>query len=472
MLCFGQLHFSSTCAAEHCLIRNHHQGVQRRQGLLSCGAMLGLKWRMVLGSLFAWRRRWPCSLWFLLLFIAGTLIVFFHQQDLSDTVQHQGVKMGSTLRQSRETLSTKDKEGDKPDIITDRLLEEHNVSTPIPPMQFPNFERSKQITKHESTKHGIELPPVTPKSRRSSKTRPQNHHRTNSVPPSPSASPGSMEKWIKLARTLEARRELMRNMCSKYKSHTSRTITREHVRMIYVEDRYKLLYCEVPKAGCSNWKRTLMVLAGLASDTRTISHDTAHYKNHLKRLDSFDYNGIMHRLQTYTKVVFAREPLERLVSAYRDKFENPNRHYHSVYGRPIIAKYRPHPSPEALSTGNGVTFTEFVQYLLDVHRPVGMDIHWNLVDNLCHPCLIDYNFIGKFENMQEESNFLLRLMKAPRNLTLPQFKDRNPKDQKTSSEITEKYFAQVSPWQRQRVYDFFYMDYQMFNYSKPFKDIH
>ncbi|KAJ0056315.1 hypothetical protein NL108_004609 [Boleophthalmus pectinirostris] len=264
----------------------------------------------------------------------------------------------------------------------------------------------------------------------------------------------------------------MRNMCAKYKSHTSRTITREHVRMIYVEDRYKLLYCEVPKAGCSNWKRTLMVLAGIASDARSLSHDTVHYKNHLKKLDSFDYSGIMRRLQTYTKVVFAREPMERLVSAYRDKFENPNKHYHTVYGRPIIAKYRTHPSPEALSSGDGVTFTEFVQYLLDVHRPVGMDIHWNLVDNLCHPCLIDYNFIGKFENMQEESNFLLRVMKAPRNLTLPQFKDRNPKDQKTSSEITEKYFAQVSPWQRQRVYDFYYMDYQMFNYSKPFKDIH
>lgn len=322
-------------------------------------------------------------------------------------------------------------------------------------MHTPNFERSKQPVKHQSTK--LQL-----------------IRGTTNVSPSPSSfsSSGSLENWRKLSSTLEARRELMRNMCAKYKSHTSRTITREHVKMIYVEDRYKLLYCEVPKAGCSNWKRTLMVLAGLASDARTITHDQAHYNNHLKKLDSFDYKGIMHRLQTYTKVVFVREPLERLVSAYRDKFENPNRHYHTIYGRPIISKYRANPSPEALSTGNGVTFKEFVQYLLDVHRPVGMDIHWNLVDYLCHPCLIDYNFIGKFEKMQEESNFLLRIMKAPSNLTLPQFKDRNPKDQKTSSEITEKYFAQVSPWQRQRVYDFYYMDYQMFNYSKPFKDIH
>ncbi|XP_072321687.1 carbohydrate sulfotransferase 8-like isoform X2 [Eucyclogobius newberryi] len=436
-------------------------------------AMLWMKWRMVLGSLFTWRRRWLPSLWFLLLLTVGTLIVFFHQQDLSDTVQQQGpgTKMRSTPRQSRE-------DGEKSDLITDHLTDEQNASSPIPPMQFPNFERTKQPTKYESTKQVNELLTVTPKSRKTFKTRPQ-LHRSNIVPPfpsstssSPSSSSGAVGTRLKLSGTLEARRELMRNTCAKYKSHTSRTITREHVRMIYVEDRYKLLYCEVPKAGCSNWKRTLMVLAGLASDTRSISHDTVHYKSHLKKLDSFDYSGIMRRLQTYTKVVFAREPMERLVSAFRDKFENPNKHYHTVYGRPIISKYRTRPSAEALNTGDGVTFTEFVQYLLDVHRPVGMDIHWNLVDNLCHPCLIDYDFIGKFENMQEESNILLRIMKAPRNLTLPQFKDRNPKDQKTSSEITEKYFGQVTPWQRQRVYDFFYMDYQMFNYSKPFKDIH
>uniref|UniRef100_A0AAV2LU26 Carbohydrate sulfotransferase n=1 Tax=Knipowitschia caucasica TaxID=637954 RepID=A0AAV2LU26_KNICA len=317
--------------------------------------------------------------------------------DVEEERVSPGVKLRSTPRQSRETLSTKDKDGEKLDLITDHLPED--VSSLIPPMQFPNFEKNKQPAHHKSSKQVLELLTVTPKSRKTLKTGPQ-LHRTNNVPPSPS-SPS--ENRMKLPRTLEARRELMKNMCAKYKSHTSRTITREHVRMIYVEDRYKILYCEVPKAGCSNWKRTLMVLAGLASDTHSISHDTVHYKNHLKKLDSFDYKGIMHRLQSYTKVVFAREPMERLVSAYRDKFENPNKHYHSIYGRPIITKYRTHPSAEALNTGDGVSFAEFVQYLLDVHRPVGMDIHWNLVENLCHPCLIDYNFIENVISQQLQS---------------------------------------------------------------------
>lgn len=264
----------------------------------------------------------------------------------------------------------------------------------------------------------------------------------------------------------------MKEICAKYKSSISKTITRHHVKSIFVEDKYKLLYCQVPKAGCSNWKRTLMVLAGKASNTQSIKHDTVHYGQHLKKLDSFDQQGIMHRLQTYTKVIFVREPLERMVSAYRDKFENPNNYYHSLFGKPIISKYRVNPSKAALKTGNGVTFKEFVQYLLDVHRPVGMDIHWEQANQLCNPCLIDYDFIGKFENMEEESNFLLRLSGAPPNLTLPSFKDRNPSDKRTSMQITENYFSQVSALERQRVYDFYYMDYLMFNYSKPFKDLY
>lgn len=264
----------------------------------------------------------------------------------------------------------------------------------------------------------------------------------------------------------------MKEICAKYKSSISKTVTQHHVKHLFVEDKYKLLYCQVPKAGCSNWKRTLMVLAGKASDTQSINHDDVHNGDSLKKLDSFTRKEIMHRLKTYTKVLFVREPLERMVSAYRDKFENPNTYYHSLFGKLIISKYRVNPSRAALNTGSGVTFKEFVQYLLDVHRPVGMDIHWEQANQLCNPCLINYDFIGKFESMEEESNFLLRLAGAPPNLTLPSFKDRNPSDKRTSMQITEKYFSQVSTLERQRVYDFYYMDYLMFNYSKPFKDLY
>lgn len=276
-----------------------------------------------------------------------------------------------------------------------------------------------------------------------------------------------------LARTQESRRRLLTDVCAKYQSGISeQRVSQRQVSRVYVEDRSRLLYCEVPKAGCSNWKRVLMVLGGSATSTRDIPHDAAHYANHLRRLESYDRAGIANRLRSYTKVLFVREPFERLVSAFRDKFESPNSYYHPVFGRPIISRYRTNATRTALRTGAGVTFREFVQYLLDVRRPVGMDIHWEPVSQLCSPCILRYNFIGKFESLEEDANFLLQSVGAPRNLTFPDFKDRNPLAERTSSTITQRYFAQLNATERQRAFDFYYMDYLMFNYPKPFKDLH
>ncbi|XP_061778107.1 carbohydrate sulfotransferase 8-like [Nerophis ophidion] len=435
-----------------------------------------MKCRMALDSLRGRRRRLPCSFWFLLLFAAGGVLLFIQQQDASEMVRRQGhgMKLAGTVQQSRETFSSQGKERGK----SDQEAADGVLLSPISPMQFPHFWKSKQLATPGSREQDLGSPRVSKRHRKLLKTSPPVQHvngrNASSSSPSAWSSSGrsSLQRWRNLSLALERRRQLMKKMCGKYKSSISRTITRHHVKNIYVEDKYKLLYCQVPKAGCSNWKRTLMVLAGQASDAHSINHDAVHYGNHLKTLDSFDRQGITRRLGTYTKVLFVREPLERMVSAYRDKFENPNNYYHSLFGKPIISKYRVNASRAALDSGNGVTFQEFVHYLLDVHRPVGMDIHWEAANQLCNPCLIDYDFIGKFENMDDESNLLLRLAGAPGNLTLPSFKDRNPADKRTSSQITQKYFAQVGALERQRVYDFYYMDYLMFNYSKPFQDLY
>ncbi|XP_054888522.1 carbohydrate sulfotransferase 8-like [Poeciliopsis prolifica] len=274
-------------------------------------------------------------------------------------------------------------------------------------------------------------------------------------------------------RTQRSRRRQLNDVCSKYqKVRWKRQVRVQQVSRLYVEDRFRLLYCEVPKAGCSNWKRVLMVLAGRARSTQDIPHNAVHYSNQLRRLDSYDRAGIAERLRTYTKVLFVREPFERLVSAFRDKFESPNSYYHPVFGRAIISRYRANATSSALKTGSGVTFREFVQYLLDAQRPVGMDIHWERVSQLCSPCLIPYDFIGKIETLQEDADFLLHGIGAPENLTFPDFKDRNPWVKRTSSRITQDYFSQLNHTERQKVFEFYYRDYLMFSYPKPFSDLH
>ncbi|XP_009073354.1 PREDICTED: carbohydrate sulfotransferase 9, partial [Acanthisitta chloris] len=275
-------------------------------------------------------------------------------------------------------------------------------------------------------------------------------------------------KWKDIGSTQEKRRSFLHDFCKKYNGIKKLQTHLVHlVSRIYVEDRHKVLYCEVPKAGCSNWKRVLMVLNGLATSAHNISHDDVHYGKHLRKLDSYDLKGIYTRLDTYTKFIFVRDPMERLVSAFRDKFEHPNSYYHPVFGKAIIRKYRHNADEEALKTGSGVKFKEFIQYLLDSHRPVGMDIHWEQVTKLCFPCLINYDFIGKFETLEEDANYFLQLVGAPADLKFPKFKDRHSSDERTSAEVVRQYLKELSKKERQLTYDFYYSDYLMFNYTSP-----
>ncbi|XP_054842008.1 carbohydrate sulfotransferase 9 [Eublepharis macularius] len=277
------------------------------------------------------------------------------------------------------------------------------------------------------------------------------------------------DRWKATDEIQEKRRAFLYNFCKKYIRESKPLIhLMRMVSRIYVEDKHKLLYCEVPKAGCSNWKRVLIVLNGLAKTAYNITHDAVHYGKHLKKLDSYDLKGIHMRLKTYTKVIFVRDPMERLVSAFRDKFEHPNSYYHPVFGKAIIKKYRLNADGKALTTGSGVQFKEFIQYLLDSHRPIGMDIHWEQISKLCHPCIINYDFIGKFETLEEDANYFLRLIGAPEGLTFPNFKDRHSTDERTNSEVVRQYLAEISATERQLIYDFYSLDYLMFNYSASY----
>lgn len=265
----------------------------------------------------------------------------------------------------------------------------------------------------------------------------------------------------------EQRRRFLASFCKTFYINKHRRSLIRLVSQVYVEERHKLLYCEVPKAGCSNWKRILMVLSGKASSPHNISHDFVHTSKKLRRLDSYNLREANELLNSFTKVLFVRDPMERLVSAFRDKFEHPNNYYHPVFGKAILKKYRANASEEALQTGSGVRFSEFVRYLLDPHKPIGMDIHWEQISKLCSPCLINYDFIGKFESLEQDANYFLKLIGAPQGLRFPSFKDRHSADERTTSTVVNQYLVQITPFERQQLYNFYNMDYLMFNYSKP-----
>ena len=113
------------------------------------------------------------------------------------------------------------------------------------------------------------------------------------------------------------------------------------------------------------------------------------------------------RLKTYFKFLLVREPLHRLLSAFKDKFlgnTTASREVSRSAKAMIVNSYRPH---DYVRNGkNLVTFPEFIKYFSDQRK---RDHHWRQYDKICHPCLVKYDFTGKLENLSEEGPSLLRM---------------------------------------------------------------
>ena len=51
-------------------------------------------------------------------------------------------------------------------------------------------------------------------------------------------------------------------------------------------------------------------------------------------------------------------------------------------------------------------FTDFIRYVADpVNDPKTANQHWRPQSELCHPCHIDYDFIGHYDTIQQDAAF-------------------------------------------------------------------
>ena len=110
----------------------------------------------------------------------------------------------------------------------------------------------------------------------------------------------------------------------------------------------RLIFCVVGKAACTSWVRTLLQLTGnpaaqyLAATDRTSVHGM--FNHYLHQVSFENASQLTHSpYKDYYKFMFVREPLERLVSAYRDKMFLDGRY--AALRLYIISRFRRRPSP-------------------------------------------------------------------------------------------------------------------------------
>ncbi|XP_042718314.1 carbohydrate sulfotransferase 9-like [Lagopus leucura] len=274
--------------------------------------------------------------------------------------------------------------------------------------------------------------------------------------------PGLTEDWLTIQND---RRNTLASLCQKNNLIKLKSALDSLVAsQIFVEHKHKFTYCEVPKVGCSNWKRTIFILQeGLNVEASEIEHDHIHQTSLIRRLSAYPPAMREQFLNNYTKVMFTRHPLERLVSAYRDKLLHSEPYYSITVANQIKAMFR-----KNKNSSEKVSFQEFVSFIT-AKPPNNLDIHWKPMFLLCDPCNIHYDILGKYETLGLDSVQVLKAIGAPASLQYPSLK-RYGSEKRTNSDITLEYLRQLSSEQIEKIQKLYQMDFLLFNYTLKYEN--
>ncbi|XP_070579573.1 carbohydrate sulfotransferase 11-like [Ptychodera flava] len=217
---------------------------------------------------------------------------------------------------------------------------------------------------------------------------------------------------------------------------------------IIVNSKYKIMFCLIPKAGATNWRRAFLELAG------TLKKGVGIHDQPIKLFRNCRPNIQKTALTTYTKIMFVRHPFERLLSAYLDKFiENPEYSFLKRYGKYI----RYSPDGNGSLDGN-LSFGKFVNFLLAA-RP--QNRHWDTYFESCDPCRIKYDFIGKFDTLYPDIDYLSNALHVTFDFA------KTARHATNSSSRIRKFYSLLTREQILGLYRMYYDDFMLFGFPYP-----
>ena len=173
----------------------------------------------------------------------------------------------------------------------------------------------------------------------------------------------------------------------------------------------------------------------------------------------------MHMIRNYYKFMVVRNPLERLLSSYRDKINPPidykkrNLFPHTIKLL-ILQRYKLQEymhwkaSPKSTRRDSNITFSDFIRYVIETTSEE-LNEHFQPSFDICHPCLVHYDFYPNLKTISHDSQALIKKFQ-----TNPRFyKDQNYhiKDSNTS-QLLHHYYSQLSPREKVKLLGTMYDD--------------
>lgn len=231
---------------------------------------------------------------------------------------------------------------------------------------------------------------------------------------------------------------------------------------------HNLSFCPVFKSASTFLLKKLLLLAPSGKYSKESVKQLDGQANTLARKE-FGYLPGWDQYPDFTlkgkTIIFVRHPFERILSAFRDKLEDPslkgakfNEYYYNKYGRRIVMHYR----KEKITgpTFKYPRFSEFLNYILDRDLRYD-DEHWAPFYKECTPCHIKYNFIGHFETLYWDIHLL-----ANKTNLISQWDDKNDYFQSsTYKKISQEYYSTIERDTIRKLYKRYKIDFEMFGFE-------
>ncbi len=258
----------------------------------------------------------------------------------------------------------------------------------------------------------------------------------------------------------------VQSLCNRYNhttgsssSHIAKVLghRQSELKHFVVNDRHRVLFCQLGKVASTTFDTLLVSSASNLSIADIVSRkDAIHFvhgrqlqqRNGIRRLDTYTEAEARYRFENYFKFMAVRHPLDRLVSAWRDKKES----------RITSGKFR-HPDAEQLG--------RFRRFVRQVASGKERNIHWRSYYTICHPCDIQYDSVIRLETMQQDMPLLLAKLPGPdgKPNVLPTTNQMSPIPPSAKLRKLSEYYSGVDSVVMRRLQEMYDLDFRLYGYT-------
>ena len=165
-------------------------------------------------------------------------------------------------------------------------------------------------------------------------------------------------------------------------------------RYYIINHQHKIIYCPIPKNACTLFKEIMIEHSEHQTDFQESDLDVHRYiRQNNVQLNDFTYLAN----PDYLNIAICRNPFDRLVSAYLNKFVRPKK-ASQIVKNVIKDIYRNrHQKPDYKKS---ITFSEFINYLVKTEDH-NLNEHWRSQYFFLGMGLVEFNLFNSLENVSQ-----------------------------------------------------------------------